>query len=62
MIEDKDRTKASKRIHKYVTMAIRSLEKAEGENTEWKLIPDEIFTEIIDVLDKVGNEVNKSDA
>jgi hypothetical protein len=62
MSEEKKRYKACKRIFKYVGEAIKKLEKAETENTEWQFVPSEVFEEIISVLGKIGTEVTKSEA
>jgi hypothetical protein len=62
MSEGKKRYKACRRIFKYVNEAIKKLEKAENENTEWQCVPSEVFEEIISVLGKVGTEVTKSKA
>ncbi len=61
MNHDKKRTKACKRIFKYVGEAINNLEKANTENMEWQFIPGEVFEEITSVLGKVGAEVTKSE-
>jgi hypothetical protein len=60
MSEEKRRYKACRRVFKYVGKAIKKLEKAENENTEWQFVPTEVFEEIISVLGKVGTEVTKS--
>ena len=60
MNEEKKRYKDCRRISKYVSEAIRMLEKAENENTEWQCVPTEVFEEIIRVLSKVETEVIKS--
>jgi hypothetical protein len=60
MSEEKERRKACKRVFKYVSEAVKKLEKAESENTEWEFVPGAVFEEIINVLDKVGTEVTKS--
>jgi len=60
MSEEKKRYKACRRISKYVSKAIKKLEKAESKNREWQCVPGEVFEEMIRVLDKVGTEVTKS--
>lgn len=61
MSEEKKRYKACRRISKYVSKAIKELEKAESENTEWQCVPSEVFEDIINVLGKVGTEITKSE-
>jgi len=62
MSEEKERRKACQRVFKYMSEAVKTLEKAESENAEWGFVPGAVFEEIISVLDKVGTEVSKSKA
>lgn len=62
MSEHRGRNKACKRIIKYVEEAMISLKKAEGENTKWQFVPDEVFEEMISVLGNIKKEVAGGEA